>query len=164
MKNIPAHILLFFLFSCSQDPDSQAQDNIETSDRNQSLSYEPVGEPFEKPQVEVMEISQDKISITWSTPSNWSSSPNYPSQPGFIVETSTNPKFDNLVTAREIFDSFQTTFSNLQPDTPHHFRVTAIPQVGDSRYLRGDPTTITVMTASYPSEQFPRSARDKCKA
>ena len=154
MKNIPALILLFFLFSCSQDPDSQAQDNIELSDRNQSLSYEPVGEAFEKPQVEVMEISQDKISITWSTPSNWSSSPDYPSQPGFIVETSTNPKFDNLVTAREIFDSFQTTFSNLQPDTPHHFRVTAIPQVGDSRYLRGDPTTITVMTASYPSEQL----------
>ena len=154
MKNIPALILLFFLFSCSQDPESQAQDNTETSDTNQSLSYEPVGEPFEKPQVEVMEIFQDKISITWSTPSNWSSSPDYPSQPGFIVETSTNPKFDNLVTAREIFDSFQTTFSNLQPDTPHHFRVTAIPQVGDSRFLRGDPTTITVMTASYPSEQL----------
>ena len=101
-----------------------------------------------------MEISQDKISITWSTPSNWSSSPDYPSQPGFIIETSTNPKFDNLVTARKILDSFQTTFSNLQPDTAHHFRVTAIPQVGDPRYLRGDPTTITVMTASYPSEQL----------
>ena len=153
MKNIQVLALCFLIFSCSPDSESPPVESPEDNESNTSLSYEPKGVPFTKPKIEVMEVSQSEITINWFTPSNWQSSANSPSQPEFFVETSTNPKFDNSVTSRQISDAFQTTFSNLQPDTPHHFRVTAIPIEGDTRYLRGEPNVITVMTASYPSEQ-----------
>lgn len=154
MKNTPFISLCFLLFSCSEEPQPTPVNDPDGMEDNQSLSYESSGEPFSKPQVHVMNVSQSEITINWFAPSNWKASPQFPSQPEFLVETSTNPKFDNLVTVRNISDSFQTTFSNLQPDTPHHFRVTAIPSANDSRYLPGEPTTISVMTASYPSEQL----------
>ena len=153
MKNAQALALCFLLFSCSPDTESPPVDTPDGNEIDSSLSYEPKGVPFTKPKIEVMKVSQSEITINWFSPSNWQSSPDSPSQPEFLVETSTNPKFDNLVTSRQISDAFQTTFSNLQPDTPHHFRVTAVPTVGDSRYLPGEPNIITVMTSSYPSEQ-----------
>ena len=154
MKNIPFLILCFLFFSCTDETGQTRIKDTGNAEVNQSLSYETSHEPFSKPQVEVTKISQSEITINWFTPSNWKSSPGYPPQPEFLVEISTNPKFDNLVTELYISDSLQTTFSNLQPDTPHHIRVTALAADNDTRYVRGEPTTISIMTASYPSEQL----------
>ena len=153
MKNLQALAFCFILFSCSPESEPPPAESPDDESANQPPSYEPLAAPLAKPKVEVLEVSQSEISINWFTPANWQSSPSSASQPEFLVETSTNPKFDNLVTSRRISDTFQTTFSNLQPDSPHHFRVTALPPADDPRYLRGEPTIITVMTASYPSEQ-----------
>ena len=105
MKNIPFITLCFLLFSCSEEPEPTPVNDPDDKEDNQSLSYEPSGEPFSKPQVQVMKVSQSEITINWYTPSNWTTSPQFPSQPEFLVETSTNPKFDNLVTVRNISDS-----------------------------------------------------------
>lgn len=146
-------VLSFFFLSCSQDTNPSPSELKDNNDQTKALDYQPNGVPLSNPQVEVMEVSQTEISLNWFNPSNWQSIPEYPNQPEFLVEASTNPKFDNLVTSRRISDSYQTTFSNLQPDLPHHFRVRALPSSGDIRYLKGEPTTITVMTGSYPKEQ-----------
>lgn len=153
MKTLLSTALCFFLVSCGSDPESPPVDSPIDNEQNQSLSYEPRGVPLTNPNVEVMKVSQSDITINWFSPSNWQSTPDTPSQPEFLIETSTNPKFDNLVTSRQISDGFQTTFSNLQPDTPHHFRVTALPTLNDSRYLRSEPTVITVLTSSFSSQQ-----------
>ena len=146
--------LCFILISCSESPESTPlKKSGQKEEAQRTNSYEPVGKPLTKPRVEVMAVTQSEVSLNWFDPSNWQSDPGYPSQPVFLVEASTNPKFDNLVIEREISDSHQTTFSNLQIDTPHHFRVTALPTPGDPRFLQGESTIITVVTASYPREQ-----------
>ena len=153
MKNLQALAFCFILFSCSPESELPPVESPDDKSAKQPVSYEPFNAPFEKPQVEVMKVSQSEITINWFNPSNWQSLPSSATQPEFLIEASTNPKFDNLVTTRQISDSFQSTFSNLQPDTLHHFRVTALPPADDPRYLRGESTILMVMTASYPNEQ-----------
>jgi hypothetical protein len=155
MKTTLLACICFFLISCSESPESPPlKKSGKKEEAQRTNSYEPVGKPLTKPRVEVMEVTQSEVTLHWFDPSNWQSDPGYPSQPVFLVEASTNPKFDNLVIEREISDSHQTTFSNLQIDTPHHFRVTALSTPGDPRFLQGESTVVTVLTASYPSEQI----------
>ncbi len=153
MKNSTIALFCMFLFACSEENQPSPADPTENPGSSEQTGYHSTGQVLTKPQVEVMEISQYAITLNWFEPSNWQNDPDFPGQLEFRVESSTNPKFDNLVTTRTIRDSFQTTFSNLQPDTPHHFRVTALPAPGDSRYKEGESTTLTVMTAPYPQEQ-----------
>ena len=154
MKNFLLTYLCFILISCSESPESTPlKKSGQKEEAQRTNPYEPVGKPLTKPRVEVMAVTKSEVSLNWFDPSNWQSDPGYPSQPVFLVEASTNPKFDNLVIEREISDSHQTTFSNLQTDTPHHFRVTALPTPGDPRFLQGEPTIITVLTASFPRDQ-----------
>ena len=153
MKNSFFLLFCVWLFSCSEETKDlkiETTSEIETPAPNE---YHRIGEIFSEPKVEIMEVSQSVITLNWFDPSNWQSEPEFSSQPEFRVESSTNPKFDNLVTTRIIKDSHQTTFSNLLPNTAHHFRVTALPPAGDTRYKEGRPATITVMTSSYPSQQ-----------
>ena len=85
MKNTPFISLCFLLFSCSEEPQPTPVNDPDGMEDNQSLSYESSGEPFSKPQVHVMNVSQSEITINWFTPSNWKASPQFPSQPEFLV-------------------------------------------------------------------------------
>ena len=154
MKNSTIVLFSMLLFACSEENQPLPSDPTENPESSEQTGYHSTGQVLTKPKVEVMKVSQYAITLNWFEPSNWQSDPDFPGQLEFRVESSTNPKFDNLVTTRIIRDSFQTTFSNLQPDTPHHFRITTLPPAEDSRYIQGESTTITVMTASYPQEQI----------
>ena len=133
MKNSTIILFCMLLFSCSEENRPLPADPTENQELSEQTGYHTTGQVLTKPKVEIMEISQYAITLNWFEPSNWQSDPDFPGQLEFRVESSTNPKFDNLVTTRTIRDSYQTTFSNLQPDTPHHFRITPLHAAGDSR-------------------------------
>ena len=147
---------LFFLSSCSED---KVQNNDRTDDSDDvsglsvkrpqtdlGISYDIQDEVLARPQVEVIEVTQTKITLNWFDPSNWSARRENPEYLRFTLKNSTDPNVGNLVSQSEFSQTHQVELEGFQADTSYYFRLTAHPPEGDSRYLPSQPSLLTVHT------------------
>ena len=106
MKIHTLFLVLFFTYSCSTETedkgkpenspitDSRAMPNLEKSKSGSNkIKLIP-------PQIEVSEVTETSITLNWFDPINWETEEGGARQPEFLVESSTNPKLDNLVISR----------------------------------------------------------------
>ena len=157
MKIHTLFLLLFFTYSCSTETeDKGTSENSPLTDSRAKPNLEKSKSGSDKiklvpPQIEVSEVTETSITLNWFDPINWETEEGGARQPEFLVESSTNPKLDNLVISRRVTDDHTITFSDLKTDSTHHFRITAFPPSSDERFHPSDATTMSVQTSAYPS-------------
>ena len=155
-KIILACAFLFFLFSCSEDKvlknesTDVSEDEAGLSGRSPQVdlgrSYDLKDEVLARPQFEVTQVTQTKITLNWFDPTNWFVRRENPESLRFTLKNSTDPNVGNLVSSREFSQTHQVELDGFKPDTSYYFRLTAHPPQGDTRYLPSQPSLLTVHT------------------
>ncbi len=155
-KIILACAFLFFLFSCSEDKvlkdesTDVLEDEAGLSGKSPQVdlgrSYDLKDEVLARPQFEVTQVTQTKITLNWFDPTNWFVRRENPEPLRFTLKNSTDPNVGNLVSSREFSQTHQVELDGFKPDTSYYFRLTAHPPQGDTRYLPSQPSLLTVHT------------------
>ena len=155
-KIILACAFLFFLFSCSEDKvlknestdvsEDEADLSGESPQVDLGRSYALKDEVLARPQFEVTQVTQTKITLNWFDPTNWFVRRENPEPLRFTLKNSTDPNVGNLVSSREFSQTHQVELDGFKPDTSYYFRLTAHPPQGDTRYLPSQPSLLTVHT------------------
>ncbi len=155
-KIILACAFLFFLFSCSEDKvlknesTDVSEDEAGLSGKSPQVdlgrSYDLKDEVLARPQFEVTQVTQTKITLNWFDPTNWFVRRENPEPLRFTLKNSTDPNVGNLVSSREFSQTHQVELDGFKADTSYYFRLTAHPPQGDTRYLPSQPSLLTVHT------------------
>jgi hypothetical protein len=155
-KIILACAFLYFLFSCSEDKvlknertdvsEDEADLSGESPQVDLGRSYDLKDEVLARPQFEVTQVTQTKITLNWFDPTNWFVRRENPEPLRFTLKNSTDPNVGNLVSSREFSQTHQVELDGFKPDTSYYFRLTAHPPQGDTRYLPSQPSLLTVHT------------------
>ncbi len=155
-KIILACAFLFFLFSCSEDKvlkdesTDVLEDEAGLSGKSPQVdlgrSYDLKDEVLARPQFEVTQVTQTKITLNWFDPTNWFVRRENPEPLRFTLKNSTDPNVGNLVSSREFSQTHQVELDGFKADTSYYFRLTAHPPQGDTRYLPSQPSLLTVHT------------------
>ncbi len=155
-KIILACAFLFFLFSCSEDKvlknertdvsEDEAGLSGESPQVDLGRSYDLKDEVLARPQFEVTQVTQTKITLNWFDPTNWFVRRENPEPLRFTLKNSTDPNVGNLVSSREFSQTHQVELDGFKADTSYYFRLTAHPPQGDTRYLPSQPSLLTVHT------------------
>ena len=155
-KIILACAFLYFLFSCSEDKvlknertdvsEDEADLSGESPQVDLGRSYDLKDEVLARPQFEVTQVTQTKITLNWFDPTNWFVRRENPEPLRFTLKNSTDPNVGNLVSSREFSQTHQVELDGFKADTSYYFRLTAHPPQGDTRYLPSQPSLLTVHT------------------
>ncbi len=155
-KIILACAFLYFLFSCSEDKvlknestdvsEDEAGLSGESPQVDLGRSYDLKDEVLARPQFEVTQVTQTKITLNWFDPTNWFVRRENPEPLRFTLKNSTDPNVGNLVSSREFSQTHQVELDGFKADTSYYFRLTAHPPQGDTRYLPSQPSLLTVHT------------------
>ena len=155
-KIILACAFLYFLFSCSEDKvlknertdvsEDEADLSGESPQVDLGRSYDFKDEVLARPQFEVTQVTQTKITLNWFDPTNWFVRRENPEPLRFTLKNSTDPNVGNLVSTREFSQTHQVELDGFKADTSYYFRLTAHPPQGDTRYLPSQPSLLTVHT------------------
>ncbi len=155
-KIILACAFLYFLFSCSEDKvlknestdvsEDEAGLSGESPQVELGRSYDLKDEVLARPQFEVTQVTQTKITLNWFDPTNWFVRRENPEPLRFTLKNSTDPNVGNLVSSREFSQTHQVELDGFKADTSYYFRLTAHPPQGDTRYLPSQPSLLTVHT------------------
>lgn len=147
---------LYFLSSCAEDKVQEKKSGDATNEEPDisvkvpqdglGTNYEIKDEILTRPQLEVLKVTETKITLNWFDPSNWTARDENPAFVRFTLKNSTDPNIGNLITTTEFSQTYQVELEGFQPDTSYYFNLTAFPPEGDPRYLPSPPSLLTVHT------------------
>jgi len=147
---------LYFLSSCAEDKVQEKKSGDATNEEPDisvkvpqdglGTNYEIKDEILTRPQLEVLKVTETKITLNWFDPSNWTARDENPAFVRFTLKNSTDPNIGNLITTTEFSQTYQVELEGFQPDTSYYFNLTAFPPEGDTRYLPSEPSLLTVHT------------------